>query len=102
MRPMISCSSRARALIGAELGAQLGITDLDGSAPLSLRYRMAGHRNSTRAFGDAAERPLASAASSPDSSGNSRMATLPQRSASLPQPVTSQRDVSTALRVLGR
>jgi NAD(P)-dependent dehydrogenase (short-subunit alcohol dehydrogenase family) len=26
-----------RALIGAELGARLGVTDLDGSAPLSLR-----------------------------------------------------------------
>jgi hypothetical protein len=31
-----------RALIGAELGAQLGVTDIDGSAPLSLRYSMGG------------------------------------------------------------
>jgi NAD(P)-dependent dehydrogenase (short-subunit alcohol dehydrogenase family) len=31
-----------RALIGAELGARLGVTDIDGSAPLSLRYRMGG------------------------------------------------------------
>jgi hypothetical protein len=31
-----------RALIGAELGAQLGITDIDGSAPVSLRYKMGG------------------------------------------------------------
>ncbi|MEV6867342.1 SDR family NAD(P)-dependent oxidoreductase [Streptosporangium subroseum] len=31
-----------RALIGAELGARLGVTDLDGSAPLSLRDRMGG------------------------------------------------------------
>jgi hypothetical protein len=31
-----------RALIGAELGAQLGVTDLDGSTPLSQRYRMGG------------------------------------------------------------
>ncbi|MFE6163995.1 SDR family NAD(P)-dependent oxidoreductase [Streptomyces sp. NPDC056486] len=31
-----------RALIGAELGAHLGITDIDGSAPLSLRYTRGG------------------------------------------------------------
>ena len=31
-----------RALIGAELGAHLGITDIDGSAPLSLRYTLGG------------------------------------------------------------
>jgi hypothetical protein len=31
-----------RALIGAELGARLGVTDIDGSAPLSLRDRMGG------------------------------------------------------------
>ncbi|MFJ1578788.1 SDR family NAD(P)-dependent oxidoreductase [Streptomyces sp. NPDC088147] len=31
-----------RALIGAELGAHLGITDIDGGAPLSLRYTLGG------------------------------------------------------------
>jgi NAD(P)-dependent dehydrogenase (short-subunit alcohol dehydrogenase family) len=31
-----------RALIGAELGAQFGVTDIDGSTPLSLRYRLGG------------------------------------------------------------
>ena len=31
-----------RALIGAELGVQFGVTDIDGSTPLSLRYRMGG------------------------------------------------------------
>jgi NAD(P)-dependent dehydrogenase (short-subunit alcohol dehydrogenase family) len=31
-----------RALIGAELGAYLGVTDIDGSAPLSLRYALGG------------------------------------------------------------
>jgi NAD(P)-dependent dehydrogenase (short-subunit alcohol dehydrogenase family) len=31
-----------RALIGAELGARLGVTDVDGSAPLSLRYELGG------------------------------------------------------------
>jgi NAD(P)-dependent dehydrogenase (short-subunit alcohol dehydrogenase family) len=31
-----------RALIGAELGARLGVTDIDGSAPLSLRYTLGG------------------------------------------------------------
>ncbi|MEV1021048.1 hypothetical protein [Streptomyces sp. NPDC050264] len=31
-----------RALIGAELGAQLGVTDVDGSAPRSLRYTHGG------------------------------------------------------------
>jgi NAD(P)-dependent dehydrogenase (short-subunit alcohol dehydrogenase family) len=31
-----------RALIGAELGARLGVTDIDGSAPLSLRYSLGG------------------------------------------------------------
>jgi NAD(P)-dependent dehydrogenase (short-subunit alcohol dehydrogenase family) len=31
-----------RALIGAELGAQLGVTDIDGSAPLSARYTLGG------------------------------------------------------------
>jgi hypothetical protein len=31
-----------RALIGAELGPKLGVTDIDGSAPLSLRYTMGG------------------------------------------------------------
>jgi hypothetical protein len=31
-----------RALIGAELGAKLGGTDIDGSAPLSYRYEMGG------------------------------------------------------------
>jgi NAD(P)-dependent dehydrogenase (short-subunit alcohol dehydrogenase family) len=31
-----------RALIGAELGAWLGVTDLDGSAPLSLRHTLGG------------------------------------------------------------
>jgi NAD(P)-dependent dehydrogenase (short-subunit alcohol dehydrogenase family) len=31
-----------RALIGAELGARLGVTDVDGSAPLSLRYEKGG------------------------------------------------------------
>jgi NAD(P)-dependent dehydrogenase (short-subunit alcohol dehydrogenase family) len=31
-----------RALIGAELGAFLGVTDLDGSHPLSYRYTMGG------------------------------------------------------------
>ncbi|MGP4021020.1 SDR family NAD(P)-dependent oxidoreductase [Saccharopolyspora sp. 5N708] len=31
-----------RAVIGAELGARLGVTDIDGSAPLSLRYELGG------------------------------------------------------------
>jgi NAD(P)-dependent dehydrogenase (short-subunit alcohol dehydrogenase family) len=31
-----------RALIGAELGARLGVTDVDGGAPLSLRYELGG------------------------------------------------------------
>ncbi|MGW6507628.1 SDR family NAD(P)-dependent oxidoreductase [Streptomyces niveus] len=31
-----------RTLIGAELGAHLGVTDIDGSAPLSLRYTLGG------------------------------------------------------------
>jgi len=31
-----------RALIGAELGATLGVTDIDGSRPLSYRYTMGG------------------------------------------------------------
>jgi NAD(P)-dependent dehydrogenase (short-subunit alcohol dehydrogenase family) len=31
-----------RALIGAELGARLGVTDIDGSAPRSYRYEMGG------------------------------------------------------------
>lgn len=31
-----------RALIGAELGARLGVRDLDGSVPLSLRYELGG------------------------------------------------------------
>jgi len=30
------------ALIGAELGAKLGVTDVDGIAPLSYRYEMGG------------------------------------------------------------
>jgi hypothetical protein len=31
-----------RALIGAELGARLGVTDPDGGTPLSLRYELGG------------------------------------------------------------
>ncbi|HEY4050571.1 MAG TPA: SDR family NAD(P)-dependent oxidoreductase [Acidobacteriaceae bacterium] len=31
-----------RALIGAELGAKLGVSDIDGSAPLSYRYELGG------------------------------------------------------------
>jgi hypothetical protein len=31
-----------RALIGAELGTKLGVTDIDGSAPLSHRYELGG------------------------------------------------------------
>jgi hypothetical protein len=31
-----------RTFIGAELGAHLGVTDLDGSAPASLRYELGG------------------------------------------------------------
>jgi hypothetical protein len=31
-----------RALIGAELGAKLGVTEIDGSAPLSYRYELGG------------------------------------------------------------
>jgi NAD(P)-dependent dehydrogenase (short-subunit alcohol dehydrogenase family) len=31
-----------RALIGAEVGARLGVTDIDGSAPLSYRYELGG------------------------------------------------------------
>jgi len=31
-----------RALIGAELGSKLGVTDIDGSAPLSYRYELGG------------------------------------------------------------
>jgi hypothetical protein len=30
------------ALIGAELGAKLGVSDIDGIAPLSYRYEMGG------------------------------------------------------------
>jgi len=30
------------ALIGAELGAKLGVTDVDGIAPPSYRYEMGG------------------------------------------------------------
>ena len=30
------------ALIGAELGAKLGVTDVDGIAPTSYRYEMGG------------------------------------------------------------
>jgi hypothetical protein len=30
------------ALIGAELGAKLGVTDVDGIAPVSYRYEMGG------------------------------------------------------------
>ncbi len=40
-----------RALIGAEIGATLGVTDIDGSRPLSDRYAMGGppelHRSLT-------------------------------------------------------
>ena len=40
-----------RALIGAELGIILGVTDIDGSRPLSYRYTMGGppelHRSLT-------------------------------------------------------
>ncbi|HEX4355997.1 MAG TPA: SDR family NAD(P)-dependent oxidoreductase [Pseudonocardia sp.] len=35
-------SYSGRALIGAELGARLGVTDIDGSAPRSLRYELGG------------------------------------------------------------
>jgi hypothetical protein len=31
-----------RALIGAELGSFLGVTDIDGTHPLSHRYTMGG------------------------------------------------------------
>ncbi|MFJ4467184.1 SDR family NAD(P)-dependent oxidoreductase [Streptomyces sp. NPDC089424] len=31
-----------RTMIGAELGARLGVTDIDGTTPLSQRYRMGG------------------------------------------------------------
>jgi NAD(P)-dependent dehydrogenase (short-subunit alcohol dehydrogenase family) len=31
-----------RALIGAELGAKLGVSDIDGSAPKSYRYELGG------------------------------------------------------------
>jgi hypothetical protein len=31
-----------RALIGAEQGAKLGVTDIDGSSPLSDRYELGG------------------------------------------------------------
>jgi hypothetical protein len=31
-----------RALIGAELGAKLGVRDIDGSAPKSYRYELGG------------------------------------------------------------
>jgi hypothetical protein len=31
-----------RALIGAELGAKLGVSDTDGSAPKSFRYELGG------------------------------------------------------------
>jgi hypothetical protein len=31
-----------RALIGAEIGATLGVIDIDGSQPLSDRYAMGG------------------------------------------------------------
>ena len=34
--------SSGRALIGAELGARLGVTDIDGSAPRSLRDELGG------------------------------------------------------------
>jgi hypothetical protein len=35
-------SYSGRALIGAELGAQLGVTAIGGSAPLSSRYTLGG------------------------------------------------------------
>jgi len=35
-------SLSGRALIGAELGAVLGVTDVDGSSPLSYRYTLGG------------------------------------------------------------
>jgi hypothetical protein len=35
-------SYSGRTLIGAELGARLGVTDIDGSAPRSLRYELGG------------------------------------------------------------
>ncbi|MDX6464313.1 MAG: hypothetical protein QOE55_8010, partial [Acidobacteriaceae bacterium] len=35
-------SLTGRALIGAELGAKLGVTDIDGSALLSHRYDLGG------------------------------------------------------------
>jgi hypothetical protein len=31
-----------RALIGAELGAKLSVSDIDGSSPLSYRYELGG------------------------------------------------------------
>jgi hypothetical protein len=31
-----------RALIGAELGVKLGVTDIDGRSPLSYRYELGG------------------------------------------------------------
>jgi hypothetical protein len=35
-------SFSGRSLIGAELGAHLGVTDVDGSTPISHRYSMGG------------------------------------------------------------
>jgi hypothetical protein len=37
-----------RALIGAELGAKLGVSDIDGSAPTSYRYELGGPPGYTR------------------------------------------------------
>jgi hypothetical protein len=40
-RDNLMCFS-GRSLIGAELGAHLGVTDVDGSTPISHRYSMGG------------------------------------------------------------
>ena len=40
-----------RALIGAEVGAKLGVRDIDDSAPKSYRYELGGHcRSCTRSL----------------------------------------------------
>jgi hypothetical protein len=45
-----------RALIGAELGARLGVTDIDGGAPYPFGTNWAARRNFIPAFGNAGGR----------------------------------------------
>jgi hypothetical protein len=45
-----------RALIGAELAARLGVTDIDGGAPYPFGTNWAARRNFIPAFGNAGGR----------------------------------------------